>query len=151
MDTLRQLTKLSEGGRQARPAPPPRSGAACSGPAGSFDSSSPSDIAIETSRCCVPSCRSRSIRRRSASVASTKRARDACSSASLARSSALQPLVLERQPRCRTDRVDQLGVVLAAPSRGSRRAIGWPSRSTAVERRSEPGSGSAIDLPSLST
>ena len=46
-----------------------------------------SSIISETSRCCAPSCRSRPSRRRSASPASTIRARDARSASSRARSS----------------------------------------------------------------
>ena len=63
--------------QRQRPARLAHERAAPPGSAGSLDSSSPRDMAIDTSRCCVPSCRSRSIRRRSASVASTRRARDA--------------------------------------------------------------------------
>ena len=43
---------------------------------------------METRRCCAPSCRLRSMRRRSASAASTMRVRDAASSSRRARSSA---------------------------------------------------------------
>ena len=46
-----------------------------------------SSIISATSRCCAPSCRSRPSRRRSASPASTSRARDARSASSRARSS----------------------------------------------------------------
>ena len=62
--------------------------AAVSGSDVSRASARPSAIEIETSRCCVPSWRLRSIRRRSMSAASTMRARDAFSSSSRARSSA---------------------------------------------------------------
>ena len=86
-DPLAEVAQLLErdGERVARLA---QDGPTAAGSAASFDSARPSVIAIETSRCCVPSCRSRSIRRRSVSVASTSRARDACSSASFASSSA---------------------------------------------------------------
>ena len=43
-------------------------------------------ISARTSRCCAPSCRSRPIRRRSASVAATMRARDAATSSASRRS-----------------------------------------------------------------
>ena len=110
------------------------SGLASPSCAGSLDSSSPSDIAIDTSRCWVPSCRSRSIRRRSASVAPTSRARDACRSTSRARSSACRrSFSSARLAAAHTDCTSS-----ASSSRNgscSSAAIGWPSRSTSVARR----------------
>ncbi len=107
------------------------SGCAASPRAGSFDSSSPSDIAIETSRCWVPSWRSRSIRRRSASVASTSRARDACSSTSRARSSACRrSFSSARLAAAHTDRTSS--ALCSSTGSCSSAAIGCPSRSTNV-------------------
>ena len=57
------------------------------GVVGSRSRASWSSIISATSRCCAPSCRSRPSRRRSASPASTSRARDARSASSRARSS----------------------------------------------------------------
>ena len=56
-------------------------------------------MAIATSRCCAPSCRLRSSRRRSASPAATIRSRDALSSASRVVGFGQQALVLERDGR----------------------------------------------------
>ena len=69
-------------GSAVRPAPPwPARGpgrrcpGAASGSAANFALARPSSMASDTSRCWAPSCRSRSIRRRSASAASTTLAR----------------------------------------------------------------------------
>ena len=80
--------------------------------AGSRGSSRPSDIAIDTSRCCVPSCRSRSIRRRSASVACDQPRPRGLKLDQPGAQLGLESLVLERQPGRRADRLHQLGVVL---------------------------------------
>ena len=50
---------------------------------GAFACAARTSSASETSRCCAPSCRSRSIRRRVASAVATIRAREASSSARL--------------------------------------------------------------------
>ena len=65
-----------------------------------------------TRRCCAPSCRLRSRRRRSASPAATMRSREACTSASRACGLGVQALVLQRDARRGAHGVDQLGVVV---------------------------------------
>ena len=79
MDAARQLAELVEPLGELGPGP--RTGRSRAA-AGSFSSFAPTmrrSSATDTSRCCAPSCRLRSSRRRSASPASTMRARDAAS------------------------------------------------------------------------
>ena len=91
--------------------------------------SSRSCSAIPTRRCCAPSCRLRSSRRRSASPAATIRSRDALSSASRASDSACSRVVLDRDRGRRADRLDQLGVVVErARRRRARRPRGRRAR-----------------------
>ena len=68
--------------------------------------------ASATSRCCAPSCRLRSSRRRSASPAATIRCRDACSSASRACDLGVQVLVLQRDGGGGADGLDELGILV---------------------------------------
>ena len=79
VDAARELAQLREpvgeivlGRRRGSPARP-------RGSLSSFAATMLSSSATETSRCCAPSCRLRSSRRRSASPTSTSRARDAAS------------------------------------------------------------------------
>ena len=74
-----------------------------------------SSIISATSRCWAPSWRSRPSRRRSASPASTSRAREARSASRRARSSTSSRCVLERQRRGRGGLAQQLGLLVAAP------------------------------------
>ena len=74
--------------------------------------SSRSCSAIPTRRCCAPSCRLRSSRRRSASPAATIRSREALISASWAPVSASRRCVVDRDRGRRRDRLDQLGIVV---------------------------------------
>ncbi len=86
----------------------------------------------------MPSCRSRSIRRRSASVASTSRARDAWSSTKPGAQLGLQTLVLQREARGRAHRLHELGVVLEhgiVEQHGDRLAVALD------ERRAPPAVG----------
>ena len=69
-----------------------------------------------TSRCCTPSCRSRSIRRRSASPVATRRCWEACTSASRARATAASWPLAQGQP-------------------------GWPTRALAGMRAGRPPPG----------
>ena len=66
---------------------------------------------IETSRCCAPSCRSRSIRRRSALPAARIRAREAWTSASWRRSSHAQARDLDREPARLDERRQRIGTL----------------------------------------
>ena len=66
---------------------------------------------IPSRRCWAPSWRSRSSRRRSASPASTMRAREARTSASWALQLGLQARVLEREARGGADGLEELGLV----------------------------------------
>ena len=80
VDAARQLAQLGRGLRQLlADALEERAGAA-PGPCRPARRAIRTSSASATSRCCAPSCRSRSILRRAASAASTMRAREACSS-----------------------------------------------------------------------
>ena len=65
----------------------------------------------ETSRCCAPSCRSRSRRRRCVRPTSTMRLREVRSSSTFARSSASRCAFFEGQRGSRTGRMDELRIV----------------------------------------
>ena len=127
---------VARGARRAARPPPGRGG--------SRRWISESCSASVTSRCWAPSCRLRSMRRRSASAAVTMRSREACSSASRARDLGVQLPVLQRDPGRHPDRLDELGVVLERPvvdQDGDALAV-------AVDRRDRPpgvGSGTAPD------
>ena len=65
-----------------------------------------------TSRCWAPSCRLRSRRRRSASLAATMRSREACTSASREWASACRRSFSKRHAGGGADRLDELGIVV---------------------------------------
>ena len=87
-----------------------------------------------TSRCCAPSCRSRSSRRRSASPAATSRCRDALRLG-------VELLVLERDRGRRGDDLDQLGIVVERRVVDQRAAVDAARRAA---RRRRQGDGRAV-------
>ena len=102
-----------------------------------------------TRRCWVPSCRSRSIRRRSASPAAMMRTCDAARSSYRSWSSSSEPLVVDREPHRRDDRADQAGVLeqrLVVDERGQR--VRRQSPSMSVTARPAPGLGRSLAGPS---
>ena len=109
VDAATELAQLLERLQQALPRlAHQRSGVGAAVAVARRASASPSAIAMETSRCCAPSCRLRSMRRRSASAASTMRVRDAASSSSRARSSASsRSLVSARAAAAVTDAIER--------------------------------------------
>ena len=82
MQAARELAQLVEREAELVTGAPSRMVRAPAGSESSFASAIRSDSASETSRCCAPSWRLRSRRRRSTSPAVTIRARDAASSSS---------------------------------------------------------------------
>ena len=114
-DAVRELAQLGERGAQLGLGLVERRGARLVAPRSARSSRSASESA--TSRCCAPSWRSRSSRRRSASPASTMRAREARSSLELRARLGLQPLVLEREPRGGGDLLEPAPGRRAGPAR----------------------------------
>ena len=101
----------------------------------------PRFMASETSRCCAPSCRSRSIRRRSASVAATISARLLVSDSSRSASSSLwlgPSSALARRSSARATCWASQGARTAPPAGRRRRPGGDRQR---VERDLPPGPG----------
>ena len=110
-----------------------------------------SSIISATSRCCAPSCRSRPSRRRSASPASTSRARDARSASSRARSSTSSRAFSSASAGRGRRLAQQLGLShstsswMSAPTQR-------PSCSMSVSARPGPGSATGrprVDVPGL--
>ena len=150
VDALGELAQLAErvGERRARL----RRAAAARRPgrASSRESASPSVIAIDTSRCWVPSWRSRSIRRRSSCAASTIRAREARSSSSRARSSACRRSFSSASPAAAPAEATSSGSSASAGSWTSA-AIRRPSRSHLRHRPLRAVRAASTGRPSAST
>ena len=114
---------------------------------GSESCSRRSMIPSVTSRCCAPSCRSRSSRRRSSYPAWTTRARDSSTSASWSRTStrrraiSIARLAAARTLRSRSGRSSSDGAC-------RRSAISWPRCSTLVTAR--PSAGGSPTTPAAS-
>ncbi len=137
---MSQLAELGERQRQRFARSRTSDCTTVAGP-GSFASSRPSDMAIETSRCWVPSWRSRrsaAARRRSPRPAAP---RDACRSISRACSSACRrSLSSARLAAAQTDRTSP--ALCSSTGSCTSTATGCPSCSTNVERRRLSPSGS---------
>ena len=113
------------------------------------DAARPSETESVTSRCCAPSWRFRSIRRRSASPAATIRPREARTSASCDRTSAASRSFSSTSSAvARTDSTSAGSSSKAGSWTSS--AISSPSLVTAVTARAGP-SGSSTGRPSAST
>ena len=100
-----------------------------------------SDTASATRRCCAPSCRSRSTRRRSASAASTIRVRDARTSSSWARRSSWSRALSTASADHGADRPDHAPGRRAGSRRGRRRRSTRPPASRIVAARPLAGRG----------
>ena len=136
--------ELRDAPRRAAPRPP-------RGRSSSFARASRSVSASATSRCCAPSCRSRSRRRRSV-VAGLDDARARVAQLLDARAQlGVEALVLQRQRGGRAGGRGSARAPRRARRRGRSRAIGSPSRSTAAPARPDRARGSSTGRPSAST
>ena len=113
MHAAGQLAQLLRATRSARRTPPSRAPRRSTGPCGcGCAASCELQRRRATSRCCAPSCRLRSSRRRSASPASTIRAPRALQLLEPRPQLGLQARVLERDRRRGGDAVEQLALVV---------------------------------------
>lgn len=100
-------------------------------PGGASSRARPRVIVRATRRCWAPSCRSRSMRRRSASKASTRRARERVSSATLARVSVSGGAIRRRVRVARAPAATPMAYAPAAssstPSAAAANAVGSPA------------------------
>ena len=127
----------------ARRAPRSSCSAARRGRCGCGAASSRSSSASATSRCCAPSCRLRSSRRRSASAGLDDPRRASPAAPPAAR--AARPAGARsraRSPAAARDRVEQLGLVVAATGRARAPRRARPSRSISVVARPSPRAAS---------